>query len=243
MERLRSRLFVIAALLCLVGAAVYALPKKRDVKHNEAWMEARVPDTVGRYAYVPSRENPKQSFRMDPETYDTLHPFGIVCRSYSLDPSDSSLPPEFEVVVIASSSRSSFHDPSVCFTGHGLDITGGEDPGFDTHWRQDLQATFIDTANKESHKRYMAAYLYKGPDGFTATTLGVKWMLLLHRLRHPFDPGGIGVFYRFMREDTSATEDEHEKLVKRFKKFIGDYMDAAYESSADPNHSADDHCF
>jgi len=262
LERLRVRVYVVSVLLLAVGGIVLAVPKPRPQGHDERWMEDLLPTAVDssawakkgasavektetvppgflRYAFIPGTEgNPRQSHAMDRETYEILAPLiGIVWRDYA------GAGIEFDVAVIASSSRSSFHDPRVCFAGHGWDFDNQSRDVVTTRDRGDVPMTILQGAD-ESGLRYVAAYLYKGPEGFSASTVGVKWQMLLHLLIHPFDTSSMGVFYRFIARDLSTSDlaepagaqaeqakGPREESKENFKRFIADYLDAANASS------------
>src|SRR5512141_2993539 len=116
MEGLIARTWALGALV-LVGAALtmYA-PPKRSMPVTEDWMAQQCPPRVGEYTFQPGDDAPGQSYKMGKSTYDTLQPSGIVARLYQ------SGGQTYDVVLIASDSSKSFHDPRVCFTAQGWKI-------------------------------------------------------------------------------------------------------------------------
>lgn len=242
MERLSTRIYIVAALLFLVGAIVFALPKRNPPGHDEKWMEELLPtafasvpwapeDTQSarprvEFRFLPAAEGDKsQSYRMDAETYQKLAPlFGIVCRDYARGPDT------VHVVVIASNSRSSFHDPRVCFAGQGWDFDNQTGDAVPTQTRGSIPITLL-RGTDASGASEIAAYFYKGPKGFSASTVGVKWMLLKQLVTSPFDTSGMGVFYRFIATDPTPRDADAKRFEGHFKQLIADYMDAAGKSS------------
>src|SRR5579862_3788753 len=82
---------------------------------TEAWMESKAPASVGNYTFIAdpdARDNdPQCTYKSPKEVYDDLAPtVGIVARVYE------SGGQKFDVTLIASRDRASFHDPRVCFT-------------------------------------------------------------------------------------------------------------------------------
>lgn len=216
MEGLKTRAFVAAGLMCVVALIVFGAPKRRGADVTETQLEDKVPSVVrlGDQVYDVTLR-----YHMDPQTYKTLAPvLGIPCRNYG--PNGRRL---FDVALIASSSRSSFHDPRVCFAGHDFHFDQETKTTVATKTRGSITATILEGTD-DNNQRSVAAYFYKGPGGFSATTVGIKWRLLKHLLVQPFDTSGVGVFYRFIALDPSLTP---EQLVQ----FISAYMDAANESS------------
>lgn len=215
MERLRKRIYFLAAVLLLVGGFnVYTGTMESESDKDEAWMEQRAPDMVGDMNYLPSRDNSEQSYKMDEKTYELLAPFGIVSRVYSGKAGS------FDVVLIASNSRASFHDPRVCFSGQGWTILSEKEAKVDTETRGVVPVTVVEMKSPKTQQ--IAAYFYRGPSGFNATTLSLKWDMFMQKLYGRSDTDGV--FYRFIPQDPACTEDE-------LKAFIAKYMEAAKEAS------------
>jgi hypothetical protein len=217
MERLKKRTFWVAAAMLVVGVAVMAVPDKKPAGRTEQWMEQMAPRTVEGYSFIQSKENPEQSRRMDEKSYRLLAPFGIVDRVYRLGSR------QFEVVLVASNNRGSFHDPRVCFAGQGWNFDKQNKTSIRTRSHGYITATFIEGKTELGFEQY-AVYFYKGPSGFSSSTLGIKGRLLMQLLLNPFGGPGEAVFYRFVSESPEVKKEE-------FIDFIGKYMDAANESS------------
>lgn len=215
MEGLKKRIYFVALALILVGAFnTYAGISSAGEPKTEAWMEERAPDVVMNMGYAPSAENPEQSYRMDESTYKTLTPFGIVARSYSGKAG------EYDAVLIASRSRSSFHDPRVCFTAQRWKILEEKPITIETKTRGIVPATLVIMEGPRT--RQIAAYFYRGPTGFKGSTVQLKFDMFWQRLLGRSDVDGV--FYRFIPGNTDCTEEE-------LKQFIAEYLEEAKKSS------------
>lgn len=216
MEGLKLRIYIVSAVLVLAGALnIYSVKLGHGPAKSEQWMEQRAPDQVAGVGFVPGRDNPEQSYRMDDESYEMLSPYGMVARVYSGKLG------AFDTVLIASRSRSSFHDPRVCFSGQGWSLTGEDLLTIDTKTRGKIQVT-LTTLTSIRVKSQHAIYFYRGPSGFHATTLGLKWDMFMQRLLGKQDVDGV--FYRFIPLDPECSVEELTDFVAR-------YMEAAKESS------------
>ncbi len=216
MEGLGVRLWILALLL-LGGAFLFAVqrPNRVHADRSEKWLESQAPAMVSGVRFESSSTNPSQSFEMDAKTYELLQPYGIVSRVYHLDGQS------FEVVLIASRSKQSFHDPRVCFSGQGWELEGQTIARIPTKTRGEVQVTMAKLDGPAAQNR-LAAYTYKGPSGFSATTIGLQKQLFLEQIKGNADPEGV--FYRFI-----ALNDDAD--VATFREFIGNYLDEAKQSS------------
>ena len=143
--------------------------------------------------------------------YDTLHPtVGIIERVYEA--------PEqaYDVTLIASTDRASFHDPRVCFTAQGHNIVNEEAVTIHTATRGDIPATFAQMKS-EGNSDEVAVFFYRGPHGFHGTTMSLKWSLFWDQLLGRGNRDGV--FYRFV----AIRDTDRERLLR----FIGLYMDEA----------------
>src|SRR5262249_34459561 len=136
---------------------------------DEKWMEARAPEKIGDAPFFKSSQNPAQSYRMNDITYKMLAPYGIVARQYTTK--DGKV---FDVVLIASESRASFHDPRICFSGSGWTISDQHTVDVPTKTRGVVPVMIVSMENGEKRNQ-LAAFFYRGPSGFQASTRGLKW--------------------------------------------------------------------
>jgi hypothetical protein len=196
----------------LIGAAVVtnAIPRAEAVRRTESELEKMVPPTFGNYKFAASPENPLQTYKMDKVTYDTLKPYGIVARVYSNGPR------QFDAVVINSDNSDSFHDPRVCFQTQGQELLNQRVKGVDTKTLGRVPVTFIETSYNGRVR--LAAYTYKGPDGYKAAPLQLIFDLFKSELSTAKVQNGT--FYRFI----ALNENESEEALSEF---IGEFLDAA----------------
>jgi len=217
LERLKARVYVASVLVLLAGLVATGSKPKRPEPKSEAWMEQHLPWQVGVFSFVPGPDNPEQTYRMEESTYELLKPYGIVCRVYR------SGGEAYDVVVIASSSRETFHDPSVCFSGQGWDFDRMSTVRIPTRTRGNVPATLAVRSRKGSDEpERLALYLYKSEDGFVPSTLLIKWELFKAQLlrRRATD----GIFYRFIPLHPQPSEADTLR-------FAGEFLDAAAASS------------
>jgi hypothetical protein len=147
---------------------------------------------------------------MDADTYKELSPYGIVARMLS----DGTR--QFDVVLIASQQKGSFHDPRVCFTAQGWQLDDESTTMVPTGSRGPVPVSVADMKSDQGER--WGAYFYRGPYGFAATANDLKAQMFRYSLLNA--KNADGVFYRFIAEDSDATKDD---LVK----FISSYLDAS----------------
>lgn len=214
MEKLNSRIRIFTIIMLVAGVAFYLLPKRSKSDMTEAKMETMAPAKVAGYTYMPSPENPKQSYKMDARTYRLLSPFGIVSRVY-----ESGLE-RYDVVLIAGNDKENFHDPRICFRGQGWEIIDEDAIMIDTA-RGQIPASLVRIRKPDTSPTF-AVFFYKGPKGFYRKTSDLGLAMILGPLTGKFETDAV--FYRFMPMFPAATEEG-------MKKFIAEYMDAAGKSS------------
>jgi hypothetical protein len=217
MEGLKKRTLLFAGIMLVAGAINFVTVARAERPNkDEKWMEARAPEKIGEMVFIRSQQNPQQSYKMDKVTYEVLAPFGIVARTYTAHSGRA-----FDVVLIASESRASFHDPRICFAGSGWSLEDQKTVTVETKSRGAVPVT-LTRMSSDRKRNQLAAFFYRGPSGFHATTIKVKldmfWQRLLNR------PDVEGVFYRFIPAQDSTTEEE-------LKAFIAEYLEASKESS------------
>lgn len=210
MNRLTQRAYLLAAVLAAAGGLYQISGAAKGPQRTEAWMQQTALTGFGKYKTMVDASLPgKVSYEMDKGTYNELKPFGIVARILSDGERG------YDVTLIASSDKASFHDPRTCFTAQGWELSGEEIVAVDTKTRGPVEITF--THLKKDGGDKVGAFFYRGPDGFTATTLGLKKQMLWSQFK------GVkaeSVFYRFIPQEASTTK---EQLLA----FVRDYLDAS----------------
>ncbi|MBI1756179.1 MAG: EpsI family protein [Fimbriimonas ginsengisoli] len=213
MEGLRARLVGFGAAMLAVGLWIHLSPAAAYERQTEPALEAKAPGAVGDYRFVPGLGTPGCSYKMDYKTYRILKPYGIVARVYE------SGAKSFDVVLVASQNRGSFHDPRVCFTAQGWSLDEERLDSMQTPTRGTIPFTVVRmTGPRDS----LAMYFYRGPQGFCANVIQLKLAMFKERLT-----GGKnvdGVFYRIIPNYEGATVDD-------LKAFASEYLAAASESS------------
>ena len=217
MEGLKKRAFIFAGIMLVAGAVNLATSARAErLDRSEQWMEERTPQKIGDMTFLKSDSNPAQSYKMDESTYRVLAPFGIVARVYTGNSGEG-----YDVVVIASESRASFHDPRICFSASGWTISDQHQADVQTKTRGTVPVTVV-RMDGRNHKGQLAAYFYRGPSGFNASTVSVKLDMFWKRLFGSKDVEGV--FYRVIPQNEYITEEQ-------MKKFIGEYLEASKASS------------
>jgi hypothetical protein len=222
MEGLKLRSFVVAGIMVCVAALVYFTPKPVPVAgRTEEWMGKVAPMSVAEYKFIPSMEPSAQnslcSYKSPKMVYDTLVPtVGILARVYE------SRGEKFDVNLIASQDKASFHDPRVCFTAQGYEIVNEQGIEIPTKERGKIPGTLAEMKGPDGRPA-VAVYFYRGPQSkFYGSTTSLKFALLWEQVqgRSDFD----AVFYRFIGMDGLPAD--------RLIPFITLYMDEAFKSSA-----------
>lgn len=220
MEELRKRSFILGGLLVLIGAFFILSPKQSYADKTELWMEQKAPRIVGDYVMEPNNINPSlgYTYKMDDSTYETLKPYGIVARRYTGKGKN------FDVILIASRSKDSFHDPTVCFTAQGWTFDQQQEIQIDTD-RGKIPATFVEMRSKTSGKA-IALFFYRGPHDYYPSTDTIRRGLFFEQLKGSKDVDGV--FYRFIPNHQNATKEELLDFVRQYlieaKKTSGGYF-------------------
>jgi hypothetical protein len=214
MEGLKKRAYWLAGLFLVGGLAAHTATPAQSSSHDEKWLEKTALSHFGKYAMVPGTEaDPDVTYKMDKNTYDALTPHGIICRDFVDGVST------FDVVLIASQAKDSFHDPRVCFTAQGWNLDKETSVAVPT--AHGLFPLTVARITSENGARW-AAFGYKTPYGFAASTLELKLQMFKYSLTH--SQTGDGVFYRFIGMSPNITR---ESLLK----FIASYMNASAKAS------------
>lgn len=213
MERLKLHAFLLAGILVVAGTVIQLLPKVQNVQRTEEWMISQLPDEVDGLRYVPGSDTPGMTYRMHQSTYDVLRPYGIVSRVYG----DTRR--GFDVVIISSNIRGSFHDPQVCFTAQGWRFEDQRTITIPTH-RGPIQASYVNMTYRGG-RRSSAIYFYRG-ERFYANPNGLTIEMVRRQLLGSTQVEGT--MYRFIAIHPDVTLEDYLEFIKA-------YLKAADESS------------
>lgn len=221
MEGLKIRAVIACTALVIAGVFVTFVHRMAVDPKTEDWMIENSPMEISGFTMQSGSDSPLYSYKMGESTYNVLEPYGIVARIYE----DNVSSQQFDVVLIASRSKESFHDPRVCFSAQGYSISNQWKDKVETKTRGSVPLTIaiMDTPDR---KDQIAAYLYKGPDGFYANTQRLKMAMLIEQLK-----GGSnldGVFYRII---PLTNQTDQIQQINDLKKFVAQYLDRANEAS------------
>ena len=156
---LRLRALVLIAVLAATGlATAFRSNVTGYVRPTEAWLEDQVPAKIGDFTFIPSAENPKQSYKMGEDTYKMLDPIGIVARIYTNGRE------KFDVVVIMGDRPDSMHDPRVCLPAQNWEIVSQKVVTVQTRVGA-IPMVFMEARVPGSGSR-VVAFSFRGPTGF-----------------------------------------------------------------------------
>jgi len=210
-----SRALTIAALACAMGLAGLFRPALTGYDQpDEKWLETVTPQEVRGVCFVPSSENPNQTYKMNQETYDMLKPYGIVARVFEYEGH------KIDTVVIAGDNADSFHDQRACFESQGWQVVGDQQMELTLPDGRKVPMVQLDLASKEQG-RTTALYAFRGPSGKVFSQFGGMWRdYFVAELTSGRIHGGE--FFRFI--DLSGSENK-EPLYR----FAGEFMQQAME--------------
>ncbi len=214
MERLKLSLYATAAVMVAFGVYVRFVVNPKVHAKTEQELCALAPAKVGDYAFVENPQTPGQTYKMDQRTYDTLQPFGIVSRVYQ-SPRDS-----YDVVLIVSENKQSFHDPRWCFDAQGWQILQDNITTIRTKTCGEVPVAVVMLGQDKT--RRAAAFFYKGPGGYFASMRSMQFAIMKAAITG--HPNLTGTFYRFMPTNESTSVDQ-------LLAFTAEYLDAAKASS------------
>lgn len=217
MEGLRKRALIFAGIMLVAGTINYATVIRREnPSKTEKWMEEKAPARVGDMTFFRSDDNPAQSYKMDELSYRILEPFGMVARVYTGNSGEG-----YDVVLLASDRRASFHDPRVCFAAQGWTLVEQHQAEVQTKTRGVVPITVV-RMDGRNRRGQLAAFFYRGPSGFNASTVSVKLDMFWKRLFGSKDLESV--FYRIIPQNEHITEEQ-------MKLFIGNYLESSKASS------------
>jgi exosortase len=209
LKSMKTRALAVGAVLALGGAVVLGAPKPKPLPgRTEAWMEKTAPSVVADYKI-------ESTYKMEKSTYDELQPYGIVCRILGNGKQS------YDVTLVASNRKTSFHDPRVCFPAQGWSFDDQQRTTVQTATRGAIPVSVIFMKDDQDNTQQLAAYFYRGPHGFYPTPQALSWSMLIDQFQGKTDEG---VFYRFMPNYKGATEEDMLKFIKL-------YMDEAPKTS------------
>ncbi len=215
MEGLKKRTLTVALVLVATGLALHAMPRPAYARKDEAFMEKAAPVTVNKFKFLPDSDNPLISYKVDDVTRTVLKPFGCVGRIYS-DGKEA-----YDVLLISSNDKNSFHDNRICFQSQGYTITGQSTESLETA-RGTIPVTIVEVTHNERGKMF-AAMFYKGPhQKWYPLNYNLTWGMFVEQLK--MGDNLDSTFYRVIPSHQNASKDN-------LLAFIKDYVVAAEKSS------------
>ena len=206
------KLYLLILIFAITGIAIAMRPAVIRDRPTEAWLNKQVPRNFDGY-YV------TQDYKMDPTTYSTLKPYGIISRFMSNGPH------AYDSVFIASDNSLSFHDPRVCFDTQYNDILSQQTDLCHTKTIGNVPVTVLLLKDLKTQTLNLACYCFKGPGGYFADQDTQHFDLFKHELltAEPQE----GAFWRVI--DLNGTESEPTTADKKnMLQFLADYMDAIH---------------
>jgi Protein of unknown function (DUF3485) len=213
MEGLGKKIGILGIAFLGTGMAINFAPRAKQVDRTEPEIAAMLPEKVGRYfADLPKGEY--CSYKMDQSNYDILKPWGIVARLFHNGQE------KYDVVVIASRNKDSFHDPQVCLTGQGWGLTNQRIDTVSTKTRGEVPITLFDMEMRGEKKTAM--YFFKTTQGYYGDISKVKLDMFTFKLKN-FGKDDEGAFIRIIPHGTANLD--------RMKLFAADWIDTATDTS------------
>ena len=213
---------LVAVVVILLAGFVIAFNKNDapDTMDESEMIKISARDLDG-YRMLGGAESPDYSYVMDELTYRTLEPYGIVARVFENEETGE----RYDVVLIASRSKDSFHDPRVCFSAQGWALTNQWSDEIQTETRGRLSVT-IALMDGLQGKGKVAAFLYRGQGRFYGSTKELKLGMFLEQMKGGSDLDGA--FYRFIPLHSNPNDLE---LLDDLKRFIAVYLDESNRAS------------
>lgn len=209
------RALIVAVLAAAIGLVGLFRPALTGYKQpDEVWLEQMTPDKVMSCSFIPSPDNPRQSYKMNKATYEQLKPYGIVARIFEQDGH------RFDTVVIAGDNADSFHDQRACFQSQGWQVKGDKEVEISLPDGRKVPMVQLDLES-EDQGRTTALYAFRGPSGEIHSKFGAMWS---DYFQAELMTGKIhgGEFFRFI--DLSGSEDK-----KPLYSFAGEFLAQAME--------------
>ena len=215
MERLTvtKKLGILCGLFLATGATLNFAPRPKQVERTEKEIADMIPDRVGNFQ-AELAPGSYCSYKMEQVNYDVLQPWGIVPRIFV------SGDEKYEVVVIASRKKESFHDPQVCLTAQGWNLSNQRVDTVQTKTRGMVPVTLFDMAKNGDHRTAM--YFLKTTQGYYAEFGKVKWDMFKYKFLHA-GKDDEGAFVRIL---PNGIRD-----VDKMKAFAANWIDEATKTS------------
>jgi len=215
MERLTitKKLGILCGLFLTMGATLNFAPRTAQIERKEVEIAEMLPVKVEHYT-AQLATGKYCSYEMDKVNYDILQPWGIVARTF-IDGPD-----KYDVVVIASRKKESFHDPQVCLRAQGWELSNQRTDTIQTKTRGTVPVTLFDMA--QGGDKRTAMYFLKTTQGYYADMSKLKWDMFKYKITH-VGKDDEGAFVRIMPMGTLD--------VNQMKKFAGDWIDEAVKTS------------
>ncbi len=211
--RIGKRLAIVCVFFAATGLAYNVAPRPKQVEREEADIAAMLPVKAGSFT---AQLAPGQycTYKLDKVNYDVLQPWGIIARVFTHGAE------QYEVVVIASHKKESFHDPQVCLTAQGWALSNQREDTLQTSLRGTLPITLFDM--DKGGQKLTAMYFLKMTSGYHAGISDVKWDMFKYKVAHV----GIeeeGAFVRIIPSNPTS--------VEQLKKFASEWVDEATKTS------------
>jgi hypothetical protein len=209
MERLRRNAIHVITLLLAAGVAATVIPNKAAKKPNQAYYEARVPNSCPNFPLLKTMD-------VDQATWDALSPDGMISAIYS-GPDNHHL----DFTLVSSTSSNAFHDPQICFRNQNWRLDQNEIKTLNIGGKN-IPAVVLSMTNSVSGSQTTAIYFFLGPWGFTADPFRQVMSLTLSKTLGI--PMGQGYFFRFIVLDSSGKKNEDLNLIQRFATEVFDAL-------------------
>ncbi|MBS1700441.1 MAG: exosortase-associated EpsI family protein [Armatimonadetes bacterium] len=208
-----KKLGILCGLFLATGATLNFAPRAKQVERTEKQIADMLPTKVDHFT-AQLAEGQYCSYVMNESNYQILQPWGIVARTFVDGPES------YDVVVIASHRKESFHDPQVCLRAQGWELTNQRIDKIETKTRGTVPITLFDMA--QGGDKRTAMYFLKTTQGYYADMAKLKWDMFTYKLKH-MGKDDEGAFVRIM---PMGTRD-----VDKMKKFAADWIDKAVDTS------------
>ena len=216
MAGLANRIYIASGIILVAGIGINFLGKAKASGYDEAFMEKSAPMKVADFTFQGSQDSPGKSYTADDRTYELLKPFGIVPRHYDNGTQ------RFEVLLISSNTKESFHDQKVCFPGQGMTPTGEKVYDLEVEGRGTIPVV-VATYQTDSNEQVISAYFYRGPGGYHKYPQQLARAMLMNAVFGARQSNN-STYYRFMPQYRGATVEDTLAFIKA-------YMPAAEKSS------------
>ncbi len=213
MAGLKKAVWILGVSFVATGLAFNVVPRDHERKLTEDNVLDMLPVKVGRFTPV-LKDGEKVSYRMDEGTYGLLKPWGICARVF-VNGSES-----YDVVAIASNNKESFHDPNICFSAQGWQLSNQRLEYIESKSHGRIPVTLVDM-EQHGDKR-VAMYFFRLNQGYYGDMAKVKRDMLVYTLKN-FGKKDEGAFIRII--PTGVVD------VEKMKTFAGNWVDSANESS------------